>query len=373
MVSPTGVDVVVDILGCRHASSGVKEGDSILATGSGEDRLDTPDDDLLVRSIVEIWADGNLHAQVGSNGHPSPGNHTGSQVLGHCDHSRSGFSERTLSTDGPLELTSNPISTNEGFPCHSVRARGSGGENTGTVVQVVVSITDDWGVIGSIEVVCLDGRLGEDHISVGVVKDVISYGKPDPTTGSNHAWAVGTGFNNVELISWADTTAEEDLGSPEGTSRKNNSSGVGGDIDDTSEAVRAGGSDLDTSNPGTSTDNLGDGRVDGNPEVGTGLCCLEICGQGTATLAIGEHEGRAGEGPVLLVGDQVGSDLRPTRRLEDGGKDIIGLLEESDAILRRIVCRRNSGENFVGGSNHVRRLPASREIIVPITIWGLEE
>lgn len=372
MVSSAGASVGIDVISRAHTSSRAKEGDSVLATGSVHDRLDTPDDNFLVRSVVEIRLDGDMHAQAGINSHASPGNHTGAQVLGHGDQGGSSLVERTLSTDSPLELTGDTVSANEGFPRHSVGARGGSGEDTSAVVQVVVSISDVGSVVGGIKVVGLDGRLAEDHISVGVVKNIVSYGKSDPTSGRNHA-RVGAGLDNVELVSWANTAAEEDLGRPECTGRKDDSSGVGGDIDDTNKSTGAGRHDLDTSNPGTSTDDLGDGGVDGNSEVGTGLGGLKISSQRTATLTIGEHERRAGKGPVLLVGDRVGGDLGPASRLEDGGEDIVGLLEETDTVHGRIVCRRNSREDFVHGSNHVGRLPASREVVVPITIWRPEE
>lgn len=373
VVRPAGCNVVVHVISCGDASSWLKEGDSVLVLGSVEDRLDTSNDNLLVGSVVEKRVGGDLHIQVGSDSHATPGNHTGTQVLTHGDQSISRFSERPFSTNSPLDLASDTISTDERFPCHSVRSRSSSGEDTGAAIQVQVHIGSVGVVVGTIEIVGFDTGLAKDKICVGMVQNVVSNRKPDPARGRNHGWAISAGLNNVELISWADTTAEEDLGGSECSGRKDDPSSVGCDAVDTNLTTWARSNNLDTSDSATGTEDLGDSSVDDNLEVGACFSSLEVGSKRTTTFTVGIHEGSVGEGPVLGVRNGVGGDLGPASGLQNGGHDSVRLLNIADSVHGRVIGRRNSVENFGGRRDHVGRLPASREVVIPIAVLRFEE
>ena len=203
----------------------------------------------------------------------------------------------------------------------------------------------------------------DDKVSVDVVVEVLSHGKVDPVAGLDERRTIlNATLDDVELVSWADTAAEQELGRSEGTSGK----------DDTASRVQLDGAtvsalELDTSSKTLAADDTPDTSVGQKLEVSPAKSGNKVGTKGTSSLATLVHEWRVRVDTVLLVRNVVGGDLLPAIRSEGGRKHIEALLLVTLAISGRSVGAGNALEDGVHGRLDVGRFPACREVGIPIS------
>lgn len=139
-----------------------------------------------------------------------------------------------------MELAVDAVGAGDDVPEHGPDVGGGFGEDAGALVEVGVSVSDDGVGVGLVEVVEDYVGVGDDEVGVGVILEVVAYWKGDPVLGFDHCWAINSaGVDDSQGISWADTTAHQDLGGSERSSGKNNTPSNGGYVDDT--GVTSGG------------------------------------------------------------------------------------------------------------------------------------
>lgn len=372
VVGTTASSILGDVVSGGLAWSWVDPGE----VGDGGKRLlevgNTGDGGGLVSVILEVWGDGSDHVEVGVDGDASTGGHTSSEVLRDGDVVVSLLSERSLNTGSPLELTNDTIRANNGIPDHGVWSWSSASKRTRAVVEVGVLVSGNWLVPSSVEVVWDNTGVLDEDISVGVIHNVVTNWEVDPVRLGDHLAAVGRGSNNVELVLWSNTGAEEDLGGTEDTSRE----------DDTSTSLELVGSlvtrvvgwgNIDTSDGTSGTDDTINHGVCDELEIGPLLSGDEVGSQWSTTLSVNVHVRSVSEGAVLLLRNVVGSDSRPSSSRKTASEDVVRLLDVSLAISGWSISRRNARENSAGSSAHVASLPARWEVSVPIGRWWLEE
>ena len=379
MVGTAALDVSVDVCLGGHSSRGLHQGDgSAVGTSpsldGSEHVVDAFDDGGLIRTggAVGLSADG--HAEVVRDRDAAAAGHSGAQVLGDSDEGVARLAEGAFGSRSPLELASDSVGTDDLVVENEGNTGGGGGEDSSAVVEVGVLIGLDGGVVGGVKVVSLDAGVGDDEIGIGVVEDVITNWGEDPLGRGDHRGTVGgRALDDVEHVLWADSRAEQDLGGSERASGEDDPSG-GPDLVDAGLAVGSCGKNLHTGGGGAATYNTADHSVGHQLEVCPLLRRPEVGGQGTATLAVGEHERRVTISLVLLVGGGVDAcELSPSGLLDGCSKDRVGLQDIALSVHRGGVGAGDTGKHAPLSGRHVRCLPSGWEVVVPVAILGNKE
>lgn len=244
------------------------------------------------------------------------------------------------------------------------------GKDTGALVEVGRLVIRVRGVPSLVEVIEDDIGVGEDKIGVEVVHQVVANGEVDPVLLGREGLAVLGAGDNLELVLGADTAAEEELGGAESTGGENDATALV-ELDGAAVAAIRQALEFNTGNLATSTNGAADGSVGPQVEVVTAISRNEVGSQRAVSLALGEHEVAVGKGVVLAVGLIVGNHRGPAGFGKAAGENVKAFLTVQLAVDRGVPGTRNTGENALGRSGNVARVPAVREVLVPIQVVGL--
>ena len=359
--SRRGLGKAGDVVFDRNTRRGDLPGDCRHLGDSLGHALETGNDGVGVGLVGKVGSLGNGHAEPTIDGSDTTGGRSTAEVVGD-GHGVVVTLLGALNASGPLELAVLSVRTLDNLPGKRTNVGGRLGKDTGAALKVGLLVSGDRVGPSLVEVVEGDVLVLDDKVSVDVVVQVLSNRKVDPVARVDEGSTVlNAVLDDVELVSWADTAAEQELGRSKGTSGEN----------DTASRVQLDGTavaalELDTRGKTLAADNAPDTSVGEELEVGPAKSADEVGAKGTSSLATLVHEGRVREDTVLLVRNVVGGDLLPAIRREGGSEHVEALLLVTFAISGGSVSARNALENGIHGRLNVGRFPACREVDIPV-------
>lgn len=221
--------------------------------------LDALDSSGVILVGLEVGNVGNGHGQATGDSQLAAGGVATAEVLADNHSMVVAVAVTTFNASSVLQLANGAVRTSDLLPEHRANVRCGLGERTGSAAQVGLLVGGDRRLVSAVPVVGCNVGVLDNNVGVGVILKVVADRKVDPLSTVDHIHAIRcAGLDDVELVRWSNTGAEQDLGGTEGTGRQDDTTSAGCNIDGTTEAVGAVVLHFNTSDMASVTDDTVD-------------------------------------------------------------------------------------------------------------------
>ena len=265
--------------------------------------------------IVLVWDLGNDHVEISADGGASASDLTSSEVERQCHRVAVGNATRAFNTRCPLHVSVDAIGTHDLFPHCRAKIRCGLGKWSRALGQVCDLVLFNRSIPCGWPVVVRNVGMGNDSIGVKMIVEIVANGKVDPGGFVDHGWPIGTGFDNLKLVGWSDSTSEQKLWRSKSTGCYNYTAGDWCEIDRTRVSAVVGCDDLQSCCMASFANDSLDAGIQPKLEVGAGCCSNEVCGHWPTPFSANNLVRWVSVCPILVSWVVVCSDASPSRIL----------------------------------------------------------